>query len=224
MSLHRQLSKTGLVWALSLPLLSLVGCGSDNDRLRERARIEGEESAKKSVEAENSNRERRVSEMETDLQRRQLVYHAVKGVFQGPDKKGYESRFVLTPSLPFYKPDRVRTVEEVTNDLTNLFITVEVSFWDPTDSFNRYSCQFQMVRPDLETGRMFLSSESCPFSYTIFMGEDLKPQSEPSRASSQVVKSVLSGSINKIENILIEERSRNTTETIEFSLNRKDAQ
>lgn len=223
--MRKLINETGIVGLLGILVFAanLSGCGSDNGRLRERAQIEGEESAKKAVAAENSNRELRVSEMESDLQRRQLVYHAVKGVYQGSDEKGYESRFVLTPSLPFYKPSRVRTVEEVTNDITNLFITVEVSFWDPKDSFNRYSCQFQAVRPDLETGRMFLSAESCPFSYTIFMGEDLKPQNEPTQESSKIVKSVLAGVTNKIDQIRIEERSRNTTDTIQFRLTRKES-
>ncbi|MBN8555449.1 MAG: hypothetical protein J0L93_08395 [Deltaproteobacteria bacterium] len=199
------------------------GCGSDNNRLRERAQIEGEESAKMAVEAENTNREKRVSEMESDLQRRQQVYHALKGTYQGPDNKGYESRFVLTPSLPFYKPNRVRTVEEVTNDLTNLFITIEVSFWDPTDSLNRYSCHFQTVRPDLETGRMYLSTEGCPFSFAVFMGDlNVDPNNEtPASSSSQVVKSVLAGVNTKISQIHIEERSRNTPDVIQFSLDRK---
>ena len=202
---------------------SLLGCGSDNARLRERAQIEGEESAKMAVEAENANREKRVTEMEADLQRRQQVYHALKGTYQGPDTKGYESRFVLTPSLPFYKPNRVRTVEEVTNDLTNLFITVEVSFWDPADSLNRYSCHFQTVRPDLETGRMYLSVDGCPFSFAVFMGDvNLDSNSEePASSSSQVVKSVLAGINTKISKIHIEERGRNTSDVIQFSLDRK---
>ncbi len=200
-----------------------LGCGSDNSRLRERAQIEGEESAKKAVEAENNNREKRVTEMESDLQRRQQVYHALKGTYQGPDTKGYESRFVLTPSLPFYKPNRVRTVEEVTGDLTNLFITVEVSFWDPTDSLNRYSCHFQTVRPDLETGRMYLSAEGCPFSFAVFMGDvSVDPNADvPATSSSKVVKSVLAGVNTQISKINIEERSRNTSEVIQFSLDRK---
>lgn len=223
MNSFSSLVKISQLATILVGVLVISACGSDNDRLRERARIEGEQSAKMAVEAENTNRELRVTEMEADLQRRQLVYHAVKGVYQGSDEKGYASRFVLTPSLPFYKPSRVRTVEEVTNDLTNLFITVEVSFWDPNDSFNRYSCQFQMVRPDLETGRMFLSAESCPFSYTIFMGEDLAPQEVPTQQSSKVVKSVLAGVTNKIEQIRIEERSRNNADTIEFLLKRKES-
>lgn len=202
---------------------SVSGCGSDNNRLRERAQIEGEESAKMAVEAENNNREKRVTEMEADLQRRQQVYHALKGTYQGPDTKGYESRFVLTPSLPFYKPNRVRTVEEVTSDLTNLFITVEISFWDPSDSLNRYSCHFQTVRPDLETGRMYLSAEACPFSFVVFMGDvNFDPNAEvPATSSSKVVKSVLAGVNTQISKIHVEERGRNTSEVIQFSLDRK---
>jgi hypothetical protein len=108
-----------------ISLLSAIGCGDNSDRIKQNAQIQSEEAAKKSVEADNSNREKRVSELEADLQKRQLVYHAVAGAFEGLDPKNYQSRFVLTPSLPFYKPDRVRTIEEVDLSATPLLALSE---------------------------------------------------------------------------------------------------
>ncbi len=202
--------------------VALWGCGSDNDRLRERAQIEGEEVAKKAIEAETSNRESRVGEMEADLQKRQAFYQAVIGTYRGTrlwnDKKT-DLQIVIKPSLSVYKPDRVRTIEEVQSDLTNLYLNVQVV--SETEN-GQVGCLYSNIRPDLETGVMNLFSEACssfPFFYSFRLSDSKEAEDiQGPTDSSRLAGSVLLGAVTQVQSLVIEERAKNSRALLEFQV------
>lgn len=220
MSAFRLVFKT-LSFVVVASLIS--ACGSTNSRLRERAQIEGEETAKKSIEAENSNRERRVTEMENDLQKRQTFYKALEGTYVGERNWGglnQKLQVVIKPSLSVYRPDRIRTVEEVETDLTSLFLNVQMV--SDTEG-GTVGCLFSNIRPDLQTGVMNLFSENCnsfPFFYTLKLSDENSKVDESLSDSSRVAGTVLKGSIGQIQKLMIEERAKNSRAQVVFNVDR----
>ncbi len=179
--------------AILLASLMLVSCQQGDERLKEKAALEGEESAKKQIEAEKKYLEERAEEMEADLARRQRFYTAVAGIYEGtmqgadPADK-LRVRFTFAPSLPPYKSNRTRALDEIVQDLNNLHFNVQVIQWteDGSSSGIAFGCVFQNVRPDLETGQMNLAASDCSSLYSIHLAED---ENIPAGGAFKVVRS-----------------------------------
>ena len=179
----KKLTKPWLLSATAVVVLGLcmglTGCQQGDERLKEKAALEGEESAKKQIEAEKKYLEERAEEMESDLARRQRYYTGVSGVFEGtmtgqlPEDK-LKVRLTFAPSLPPYHSSRVRALEEIVQDLNNLYFNVQVIQWtenggDPSIAFG---CVFENVRPDLQTGQMHLAASDCSSIYSVSLASD----------------------------------------------------
>jgi hypothetical protein len=171
--------QTGAVLMVFMSIFFLGSCQQGDERFREKAALEGEESAKKQIEAEKEYLEGRAVEMESDLARRQRFYTGVSGMYegimQGADAGDtFKVRFTFAPSLPPYKSNRTRALDEIIQDLNNLHFNVQVIQWteDGIGSGIAFGCVFQNVRPDLETGQMHLAATDCPSLYSINLAED----------------------------------------------------
>lgn len=192
-----------------LALSAITGCGTGDDRLKDKARIEGIESAESQVEAENRNRVRLAEQMEEDLEQRHRFFDAITGSFEGemltPDGVKFGTRYTFNPSLPRYpNSDRARTVEELAYELNNLYINAHVVEWSPRrggpDSPElAFGCVYEEVRPDLAKGKIVLSSKDCNATYTLYLSYD------GSRGNRQKVASALAAKIlaNELKSVSV---------------------
>ncbi len=155
----------------------LIGCSNYDDQLKQQAEITGAAQAQRQIDATNTDLETKSKAMQTDLDTRQRFYQSVAGTYEGlmdGGKGAYQklhTRFTLVPSLPPYHTDRVRTLEEITADLNNLHLSVEVVQWD--DETNAaFGCVFGNIQPDLTRGLIQLIAPDCPNAFTLWLGAD----------------------------------------------------
>lgn len=200
---------------LSTALL-VVGCGDNNDRIKENAQIQGEEGARKAVEAENSNRDKRVAEREADLQRRLLYYAALTGkdsvaVYTGKDSFGYDVRLILTFAGSYYVPNRVRSLEEVEKQIAGLSLNIDVDFFDPTDAKGNFKCEAIGIEPKLETGLIQFKphNKECPFNFYLSADANLISENEEPRPSSNTkqMNDIFGGHVKTIRELAVLEYS-----------------
>ncbi len=183
--------------------------GNSNPDLRTDTEIETE----KQIQAENENIRKRVEAMETDLNRRHRFYDAISGAFNAKypkttsDGKTLDVRVTISKTAPYFKTDRVRTLDEVTNDLNNLSLNVQLSIWDSEVSIG---CLFESIKPDLQTGVFLMASENCSRSLTIDLGE----------TSSEIAAAISKGEQQKADYLRIEERLKFTGETLHYQVAR----
>jgi len=207
--------------AMMLSTLLLVGCGSDNARLRERAQIEGEESAKKSVEIETRAREDRVQRAEAELQRKLLFYNALEGKYAVTDQNGWELELNVLSTLAYFKTDRVRTEEEVKSDLDRLALKIDMSF---SNGAAQESYLADFVKVDLNNGLvtfMAMDHENQPvYEYILSVGGVAEAEDKPNPNGPRIASQILAGSINKIGKVWVKERRLRTRENSNFEMER----
>ncbi len=184
-----------------LALIALSGCGSGDDRLKEKAGIEGQISAEKALEVENNNRTKRAQEMEADLQKRHRFYQAVKGTYEGQFSeeggKTWSIRFTFVPSLPPYQTDRVRAYEEIVADLNNLYLNVQVIQWS-SDGYPAAGCKAEHIRPDIDRGEISIATSECPVYYDLALSGAAGGQTQ---RSSELAKQISEGSLRTVGDI-----------------------
>lgn len=186
-----------------LVLLISVGCSQGDDRLKEKAKLEGESQ----LNVENSNLAQKAEAMEKDLTRRHRFYQAVKGVYEGSISTNIGSfniRITLTPSLAPLNVNRVRQLEEIASDLNNLTLNTQVVQWDPNNSNASVGCPGTAVKPDLEKGEIVIpSSDACKNLYIIkitdrgFFGSAL----ENSNTAASIASQVLRGDLHEVDSL-----------------------
>lgn len=196
-----------------LPVLGaaafLTGClaqkKSSEDKIREYTDIQSQVETRNAVDAENGNRKKWSSEMEKDLQRRQRFYQSLAGIYEGAFKingTDFNVRITMVPSIPPYVPgDRVRLPEEVASDLNNLYLNVQVVQWNPQNSIGSVGCLFENVRPDINRGKLSLSSEGCPSLYLLSVAEDADEGARgPTRsdAATRTASRIIEGKLDRV--------------------------
>ncbi len=197
-------SKTfNLVIGVSLVSAALFsGCetSKSSDKIREIADIQGQQQ----VNAERQYLESKARAMETDLEKRQRFYQALAGTYEGMMRVGqgdFKIRLTLAPSLPRYVPsDRVRTVEEVTSDLTNLYFNVQVVQWNPQTRFGSVGCLVAHVRPDIVRGRVNVASEDCKNLYS-FQITDGVSEVPDTHAALRLAEAITDGKLERVAQV-----------------------
>lgn len=169
--------------------LALVGCGNGNKRLKEKTRIEGDTLR----DVENKNLAEKAERMEKDLTRRHRFYQAIKGTYEGTISTSignFNVRVTLTPSLPPVRIDRVRQLEEISSDLNNLMLNTQVVQWDPNSTNSAVGCRVSNVRPNIETGELTISHESCPNLYQMKIAD--RGSNDPIGLAAQILNAYTS--------------------------------
>ncbi len=193
-----QIGKIGFIFAIGIVL---AGCGDNGDRIRERASIEGQETAKKQIEAENLNRDDRVYKAEQDLERRRRFIDALVGKYEGTltnERDKFRIKLRIGSSLPPYTPpNRVRSPEEVAFDLNNLFVNIQTSLLSD-DGIGIGGCAYESVRPGFESGKMSLISKECFTSYELEIADDADPEGSRSLRSGELPDKILAGTIREV--------------------------
>lgn len=180
---------------LMIVSLTVVSCGNDDKRLKEKTKIEGD--ALKEV--ENSNLAQKAEAMEKDLTRRHRFYQAIKGSYEGSISTGtgtFNIRVTLSPSLPPVRIDRVRQLEEIASDLNNLMLNTHVVQWDPNSPSSGVGCRVSNVRPNIEKGELTISAESCPNLYNIKISDR-----GSSGSAAGVAGQVLRGDLTDVDSL-----------------------
>lgn len=158
--------------------LSLVACDKTNsDGTYTRAKAESE--AQKDT--QNKNVDERAQKMERDLQKRFRFYNGVSNNYHGffkINKNTYQMKVELFPSIHIIESNRIRTIEEIQDDMNNLFLNAQVVIWDQSGSIGAKGCVFDKVKPDIMNGVIQLISNECPNRYIVYVGTSKSSQSE----------------------------------------------
>ncbi len=174
--------KLHFIGLVGLGLVLLSGCSGD-ERLAEKARIEGREQAGAGITAQNDNLLSRATEMESDLAVRHRFYQALRGDYQGSlrtEQGSFSVRITLVPSLPPYAVHRTRQLDEISADLNNLYLSAQVVQWNPANRLSAVGCRVEHIRPDMITGEISIASESCPNLYSLRLASGSNaPLAEP---------------------------------------------
>ncbi len=183
-------SRTAAVFLIAAALLSACEDQGD-DRLKEKAHIEGqvqaseqlkkdkellEEQTKKQIELQNDQLrkerqaiDRRATQMEKSLSKRLAYYEDNSGHYEGTLTKGSDTfgiRISLFPNISKYADSRIRTPAEIEDDLTNLSYSAQIVQWVPgTDISAADGCRVEGLRPNMKTGTLNIISSQCPSSY-----------------------------------------------------------
>lgn len=202
-------------------VISLWGCAQqDDNRLRERAELEG----KATVQAEQDVLNERVKKMEADLATRHRFYQAINGRYTGhataPSGLKYKIKLLFVPSLsPLPPTERVRTIEEVTYDLNNLHFNVEAISSDLTEQVSA-GCVFSDIRPDIPNGQIVLISSGCSLTYSMDLSIVDVDSGLVLHSSQDISSKVLSGAVSSVKHITGKVTSAITGASSEFHLER----
>ena len=225
--------KLYLLTALILGGALVGGCENQgNERLKEKAQIEGRETAEEETKAQNENLAQKSSEMEEDLKVRHRFYQAVKGNYEGTFKTEqgtFKIKLNLVPSLPPYTSDRVRQLDEIVADINNLYLNAQIVQWNPSNSLSAVGCRIENIRPDIVNGTIDIASENCANFYGLWVAQaddavnirKPKPTTLDPRVSGEVATSIRDGRYNTVAEIQGEVHPTTNAIVYEFSAVRK---
>ncbi|MGZ3775528.1 MAG: hypothetical protein ACXVCY_16000 [Pseudobdellovibrionaceae bacterium] len=151
---------------LTLTVLAVVACGpkQGNDRLTEKAKLEGKAGMEGQIEYQNQ----RSKEVERDLERKYALYAALEGSYDGvltTERGEFQVRLTMVPNLSKLKMNRQRTSEEIIYDLNTLSMNTQIIQWRPNSPNSAIGCMVNQVRPDFARLSLAIASETCPSFY-----------------------------------------------------------
>ncbi len=187
-----------------LPLLILACAKPDQNNLEE---VKGRE-----VEVENENIRKKAQALEADLEKRQRFFSALQGEYVGTFKSGaknFKAKMFFIPSLPPYEPGRVRTLDEITSDLTNLFFTIQIKLTN-SDDIPVGGCLIKQVKPNYKDGQVNAAADDCSSIYIVNLYNSegsrgdlsFEKPSVPGK-SQEIAEKVLSKQISQVNEIFV---------------------
>lgn len=209
-----------------LPVLFIACAKPDSSNLEE---VKGRE-----VEVENENLRKKAEVLEGDLARRQRLFSALKGTFEGTFTTGtkkFKKRITLVPSLPPYNAGRTRTLEEITSDLNNLYFTIQTTILNAENNSVVAGCILSQVRPDYDGGAVNAASENCSNIYLINLYDSLDDSEElPSEKSSvpqmsqELAQKIFLNQLSVVDEVFVEMHPTLTDKTFLMVLKRVQQQ
>lgn len=216
-----------MVFVYAFTAVFFAGCAQQDDkRISDRAEIEGRAVNK----AEQERLNKLSGEMEADLERRHRFYQAMSGEYSGifttASGVKFASKVKLIPSLPPYAPpNRIRTLEEVSSDLNNLYFNIQVLHWSPGNSATATGCVFQEVRGNLEKGKVDVAQAACPNVYSIRVIDPVSgPYEEPNdldKNSTDLAQKILNRVVSSVDLIKVTMQPSNNAEEYVLELKRE---
>lgn len=233
-----------------LTVIIVSGCNQGDERLAEKARIEGRETAQAELQAQldhmqqlmekaraegraqaeaqlraqNDNLMVRSQEMEQDLSTRHRFYQSVKGTYEGvlqTESGEYRVKLTLVPSLPPYTgSNRVRQLDEIVADLNNLYFSAQVIQWNSRNSLSAVGCRVEHIRPDIATGEISIASESCPNLYSIKISAVDLAESKSAPGSVTLASLIREGKATQVTSIQGEVHPTTNASVYTFSATR----
>lgn len=204
-----------------------LGCNQGDERLEEKAKIEGKAlaqaefqnqldnmgkkieiakaegraAAESGITAGNANLAAQAQLMEADLSTRHLFYQALKGTYEGSlstDRGEFKIRITLVPSLPPIIFNRTRQLEEIASDLNNLFFHAQILQWNPASPQNAVGCRIENVKPDLIKGEISIASLNCPNLYQLRISDPAFANNSASQESIATARAIREGKITEL--------------------------
>lgn len=193
-------------------LMVLAACDkpSSLDNTKNRALSEQEAAN----ESQNENLARKAKLMEADLQSRFHFYEANSGMFEGKfNISGYDiiTKLELAPSIAIAPSERVRTLEEIQQDINNLSMKAQVTFINSKTGRAVGGCTFDGMKAFLKEGIIPLKNESCKNRYTLSLsdGKSLSSPELIKKVREALAAQTLSGEIKQINSFYLEVRIAN---------------
>ncbi len=215
--------KTMILFAsIALLLGACAQKDQDDSRLQEKIAIE----QKQANEVDQEALRKKAITMESDLRTRYRFYQAVANVYEGQFQIGsseFIARFTTVPSISLYKSDRIRTVEEVTQDLANLSLSAQILIWNKKSELSATGCIFESVRPELQSGVISLINRECPnlFSVSASNGNPSVEGGDLGTVSRGIAEKVLSGELSSIDELTVTMQPTNNAQLQKFVLKKK---
>lgn len=201
--------------------LFLSGCQGD-ERLSEVSAIQSEAQ----LQAENENLAKKSKESEDALIRLHRFYQAIDGKYEGEfqTEAGITVNFrvILWPSLYPNITNRIRPLDQISNDINNLSLNVLVKQWNSTGRLNAVECKILGIQPHMKNGEITIASSSCPNFYRFKISEN---GIQPERAkfhSAQMSEWILDKKIDRIETLIGEVQLSPDSSIYTTSATRKD--
>jgi hypothetical protein len=186
----------------------LFGCAQqDENRFKEKAQTEESAKTKADIDALSV----RAREMERDLRNRYRFYNGISHTYVGSfDISGntYKLKMTLTPTFFLPETERVRTLEEIQQDLNSLFLIAQVTVWDDKSGFGASGCTFENIRPDLRSGKANLISADCVLSFAFTITTPTTSISDRDVTAVILATSLREGKSNTIESLNVGVTSR----------------
>ncbi len=164
---------------LLLITLLFISCDKDDSRLEEVSGIQGQKNAEKQIEEENKNLAIKAKRMESELQKRTNYYQSLIGDYLGEIIIEGQKSFIELSIQQNYMPaptDRIRTLEEISYDLNQISLSVLFKHYAPNSKIVTTTCQMDLVKPDIKTGKLILASNDCSNFYQLGVSENSEPQ------------------------------------------------
>lgn len=203
---------------LVLSSLMLAACAQPqgDDRLKEKAAIEAG--------ADQAKTDQKVVEMEARLTRQQRFFHGISGTFAGKmkiDSSVFNVTFSIVPTIPIYDGTRIRTIEEVTYDLTNLALNIDSSIskkmGDGSDL--TMGCVFTDMRPKIDSGFVLATTSACAQSWTLSVSNPERlPPGKVGESSENIARKVLDGQLEQIDAIDVQMRAIHKSSVTSFKV------
>jgi hypothetical protein len=129
----------------------------------------------------------------------------------------------MIPSLSLYQSGRIRTIEEVTQDLNSLYLNSQIVIWNLKSKLSAGGCIFQETKPDLILGQIALVNRECANLYSIQIGDGQGVLDNPniSSVSKEFSRKVLAGELDQIEELLVFMQPTNNAQAQEFVLKKR---
>lgn len=205
---------------LSLLAAFVTGCGDGEEGLKTQTLIQ----TKEEINAQNQNIEVWSAKLGGDLKKRRAFIKAVEGEFEGEflvKSSTYMIRLLITPTIPDYDVDRIRTLAELEYELQNLNLNIQIMQWNPNTQFSAVGCILEGIKPDLKNGILNLISENCSNTYQLFLSEgEVETEADARLGSQSMAALVREGRVNLIESFKGKLRSSTNANTYSFSLDR----
>ena len=145
----------------------LFSCSRDEE-LAEKTQVQSREE----INQQNQNLERWSKDLEADYKSRQAFFQKTEGIYEGEminkSNDKFKLRINLVSNLPIYQPERIRTLEEIQNDLEKLSFKAQAIQWKEGKSIAS-GCSFENVAPDFKNGKINLVSNNCDYAYVIYI-------------------------------------------------------
>ena len=160
--------KISLLFILACSLL-ISGCEKQgNERLEEKAKIEGGAAAQEQAIREKQLLTERSKEMEVALSSQQDFYESRSGHFEGYVTKGAEKfqvKISIFPNISRYTQSRIRTPGEIEKELIDLAFNAQIMQWHGKELVSSTECKVLNLRPNIKTGELNIISPDCKYTY-----------------------------------------------------------
>lgn len=209
---------------ITITLLSLTfySCSKGGDeRLKEQENIRSQEQ----ISAQNENQREWAEKMEKDLNQRKHFVEAIEGSFSGDIAVGdinFDIKARFTSSIPIAYSDRIRTLDEINYELSNLALNINIKLENPRVNNSAVSCIVEKYRPDINKGIINIISESCKNTFKLMLADDFITSDYQilEKRAKQLAQSVRNNEMDQIDILSGVFESSVSTNEYEFKLKR----